>query len=129
MMIVDMIVTLIVAVLSGMGIGSGGLMVLYLTLFRDSSQLAAQGLNLLFFLFAAASSMLVHLSRRHIRFGAVLLMIAGGLPAAYLGTRLALALPDVWVRRIFGVFLIIVGLPGVLGSNSNEKRKKKPKKY
>lgn len=129
MMIVDMIVTLIVAVLSGMGIGSGGLMVLYLTLFRDSSQLAAQGLNLLFFLFAAASSMLVHLSRRRIRFGAVLLMIAGGIPAAYLGTRLALALPDVWVRRIFGVFLIIVGLPGVLGSNPNEKRKKKPKKY
>lgn len=129
MMIVDMIVTLIVAVLSGMGIGSGGLMVLYLTLFRDNSQLEAQGLNLLFFLFAAASSMLVHLSRRHIRFGAVLLMIAGGLPAAYLGTRLALALPDVWVRRIFGVFLIIVGLPGVLGSNSKEKRKKKPKKY
>ena len=129
MMIVDMIVTLIVAVLSGMGIGSGGLMVLYLTLFRDNSQLEAQGLNLLFFLFAAASSMLVHLSRRHIGFGAVLLMIAGGLPAAYLGTRLALALPDVWVRRIFGVFLIIVGLPGVLGSNSKEKRKKKPKKY
>lgn len=129
MMVVDMIVTLIVAVLSGMGIGSGGLMVLYLTLFRESSQLAAQGLNLLFFLFAAASSMFVHLSRRHIRFGAVLLMIAGGLPAAYLGTRLALALPDVWVRRIFGVFLVVVGLPGVLGSRSDKKRKKNAKKY
>ena len=129
MMIVDMIVTLIVAVLSGMGIGSGGLMVLYLTLFRDNSQLAAQGLNLLFFLFASASSMIVHLSRRHIRFGAVLLMIAGGLPAAYLGTRLALALPEVWIRRIFGVFLVVVGLPGVLSSRFNEKRKKKTKKY
>lgn len=129
MMAVDMIVTLIVAALSGMGIGSGGLMVLYLTLLRGNSQLEAQGLNLLFFLFAAASSMIVHLSRRHIRLGAVLLMIAGGLPAAYLGTRLALALPEVWIRRIFGVFLVVVGLPGVLGSRFNEKRKKKTKKY
>lgn len=129
MMAVDMIVTLIVAALSGMGIGSGGLMVLYLTLLRGNSQLEAQGLNLLFFLFAAASSMIVHLSRRRVRLGAVLLMVAGGLPAAYLGTRLAIALPDVWVRRIFGVFLIIVGLPGVLGSRFNEKRKKKTKKY
>ena len=129
MIVVDMIVTLVVAALSGMGIGSGGLMVLYLTLLRDSAQLEAQGLNLLFFLFAAASSMVVHLSRRHIRLGAVLLMIAGGLPAAYLGTRLAVALPEVWVRRIFGVFLVVVGLPGVLGSNFNEKRRKKLKKY
>ena len=124
MMVVDVIVTLIVALLSGMGIGSGGLMVLYLTLFRDNSQLEAQGLNLLFFLFAAASSMIVHLSRRRIRLGAVLLMIAGGLPAAYLGTRLALVLPDDWVRRLFGVFLVIVGLPGVFSSASEKKKEK-----
>ena len=121
MIVVDILVTLAVAVLSGMGIGSGGLMVLYLTLVRHAPQLTAQGFNLLFFLFAATSSMGVHLARRRIRFAAVALMIAAGLPAAYLGTRLALLLPEGWVGRIFGAFLVLVGIPGVLGSRRMEK--------
>ncbi len=85
-----MLATFIVATLSGMGIGSGGLMVLYLTFVRNAPQLAAQGFNLLFFLFASASSMIVHLLRRKIFWLAVLIMILAGLPAAYLGTRCAL---------------------------------------
>ena len=125
MIVVDMIVTLIVAVLSGMGIGSGGLMVLYLTLIRGAPQLTAQGFNLLFFLFAATSSMGVHLARRTIRLPAVLLMVAAGLPAAYLGTQLALLLPQGLVGRLFGIFLILAGLPGVFGSRRTEKARKR----
>ena len=125
MIVIDMIVTLIVAVLSGMGIGSGGLMVLYLTLVRHAPQLTAQGFNLLFFLFAATSSMGVHLARRTIRLPAVLLMIAAGLPAAYLGTRFAIFLPEGLVGRLFGVFLILAGLPGVFGSRGIEKVRKR----
>ena len=58
-MLVDILVTLLIATLSGMGIGSGGLMVLYLTFVRHAPQLTAQGFNLLFFLFAAAASSLL----------------------------------------------------------------------
>ena len=107
----DMAVGALIATLSGMGIGSGGLLVLYLTLFRDMAQLRAQGMNLLFFLFAAASSMSVHLSRRRIRFGAAVLMICAGLLGSVLGVRLAVALPEAWVRRLFGIFLVLAGLP------------------
>ena len=56
MLWIDILATLLVATLSGMGLGSGGLMVIYLTLIRHVSQLPAQGFNLLFFLFASASS-------------------------------------------------------------------------
>ena len=110
---IDLSVTFAVAVLSGMGIGSGGLMVLYLTLVRNAPQLQSQGFNLLFFLFAAGASMAVHLSRRHIRLLSCALMVLAGLPFAYLGTRLAVFLPEALMRKIFGAFLIIVGLPGV----------------
>lgn len=123
-MLVDILVTLLIATLSGMGIGSGGLMVLYLTFVRHAPQLTAQGFNLLFFLFAAAASMGVHLARRHIRLPAVALMIVAGLPCAYLGTRLALLLPDGWVARAFGLFLILAGLPGVLGGRRIKKEEK-----
>lgn len=120
-MLLDIVISFLIAALSGMGIGSGGLMVLYLTLVCGAPQLTAQGFNLLFFLFAAASSMGVHLARRRIRLPAVLLMVAAGLPAAYLGTHLAHLLPDGWVARIFGIFLIIVGLPGLLGIKERKK--------
>ena len=126
-MFLDIVVTLVIAALSGMGIGSGGLMVLYLTFVRRTPQLTAQGFNLLFFLFAAASSMGIHLSRRHIRLPAVLLMIIAGLPAAYLGTRLAFWLPEGWAARLFGLFLVLAGLPGVFGTRASKKTKKKQK--
>lgn len=121
MLWIDIAVTFAVAVLSGMGIGSGGLMVLYLTLVRDAPQLQSQGFNLLFFLFAAASSMAVHLARRRIRLLSCLLMVLFGLPFAYLGTRLAVRLPEDLMRKLFGVFLIIVGLPGVFKRKSSKK--------
>ena len=50
------IASFIIALLSGMGIGSGGLLVIYLTLLEKVPQLTAQGINLLFFIFASASS-------------------------------------------------------------------------
>ena len=49
----DLLIGTAVAVLSGMGVGSGGLLVVYLTLAGGIAQPAAQALNLFFFIFAA----------------------------------------------------------------------------
>ena len=124
MLAIDIVATFIVATLSGMGLGSGGLMVLYLTLIRNAPQLLAQGFNLLFFLFASASSMIVHLLKRRIYWPAVLLLILSGLPAAYLGTRTALLLPEGLVAKLFGLFLISVGLSSLFGRNRAKKEQK-----
>ena len=40
----------LIAILSGMGVGSAGLLVVYLTMVLGAPQLTAQGINLLFFL-------------------------------------------------------------------------------
>lgn len=124
MLAIDLLATLVVATLSGMGLGSGGLMVLYLTLIRQAPQLPAQGFNLLFFLFASASSMIVHLLKRRIFWPAVLLLILAGLPSAYLGTRVALLLPEGLVAKLFGLFLVFVGVPGLFGRNRAKKGQK-----
>ena len=124
MIAIDMAATFIVAVLAGMGIGSGGLMVIYLTLIRGTEQLAAQGFNLMFFLFASCASMTVHLLRRHIYGLAVMIMILSGLPAAYLGTRLAILLPPMLGRGIFGFFLILVSLSSLTRAVKSKKTQK-----
>ncbi len=106
----DIPASLIIAVLSGMGVGSGGLLVLYLSAVRDIPQLAAQGLNLLFFIFASGASLFVHLTRRRTSLFPVLMLALGGLGGSLLGTRLAVGLPEEWVARCFGVFLLMAGL-------------------
>ena len=50
---VSFIVALITSVLSGLGIGGGGLLVIYLAFFTDTPQITAQGINLLFFIFSS----------------------------------------------------------------------------
>lgn len=124
---VDMIVTTVIAALSGMGIGSGGLLVLYLTFFRGTDQLSAQGMNLLFFLFAAAASMSVHLSRRNIRYLAVVIAVLGALPGAWLGSALALRLPGEWMTRLFGIFLVLVGFPTLFSPKKGSDKQKDQK--
>ena len=78
--------TFLVALLAGMGVGSGGLYVVYLTLFTEKNQLAAQGLNLYFFIFATGAALLVvayglfFRSRgKRLQQAALLLVLGGGI--------------------------------------------------
>ena len=50
---IGVIVGTLIALLSGMGVGGGGLFAVYLSMFTDIPQLSVQGYNLLFFLFSA----------------------------------------------------------------------------
>ena len=109
MSVVDLLAISVIAVLSGMGIGSGGLLVLYLSFVHNTPQLQAQGLNLLFFIFASAASLCIHLARRRIPALPVVLLAAAGLVGSLLGTRLSSLLPEIWVARLFGIFLIGAG--------------------
>lgn len=109
MNVVDILAVLTIGVLSGMGIGSGGLLVLYLSLMHHTPQLQAQGLNLLFFIFASGTSLCIHLLRRRIPALPVVLLTAAGLLGSLMGTRLSAVLPEAWVARLFGIFLIGAG--------------------
>lgn len=104
------IAALAIALLSGMGVGSGGLLVIYLTLVENTPQLTAQGLNLLFFLFASASSLIVHVTKRKIFGGAVLVMGVCGIVGSLLGSFAAAHMPADLLGKIFGAVLVISGV-------------------
>lgn len=100
----------IVSLLSGLGIGGGGLFIVYLALFTDTPQLAAQGLNLLFFLFSAGASLPVHLTKRKIFTGAIGIMIITGALGALFGAYLSSHIDESVLRKMFGALLCISGL-------------------
>ena len=112
----DIIVGTAVAVLSGMGVGSGGLLVVYLTLAAGMSQAPAQALNLFFFLFAASASTAVNIRRRNIAWGCVILLGLGGAVGAIAGSAIAaMAKPRV-LRMLFGIMLTVTGARGLIGT-------------
>ncbi len=98
------------AVLSGLGVGSGGLLVIYLTLAENYEQITAQGLNLLFFLFSSGAAMLFHVMKRNINYSAVAFLVAFGLVGALIGSLLLKLLGSDAVRKIFGIMLIFSGV-------------------
>ena len=109
---INALVFLVLALLSGLGVGSAGLPVVYLTLVRDVPQLTAQGASLFFFALSSSASLLFQLLRKNVH-RAVLLLIPSGLLGAWLGSRLALSLPTALLRTLFGVFLLVTGALGL----------------
>lgn len=104
---IDPIAAFAVAVLCGMGVGGGGLLVIYLTLCRAVPQLEAQGINLVFFIASAVASMIANRKRvSELKKSAVI----GGFGAlgSLFGSRLAHAVEVSTVRCAFG-FLLLFG--------------------
>lgn len=97
-------------ILSGFGIGGGTLLLIYMTTFAGVPQNLAQGVNLLYFLPAAATALPAHIKNGYIDgktvWPAALAGLAGTALAAWLATGLDVEL----LRRCFGGFLIVVGL-------------------
>lgn len=130
MLIADILVGFIVAVLSGLGVGSSGLLVVYLTAVHKLQQQEAQGVNLLFFIVAASFSLLVHRRKRKIHYGILLLLIASGILGALLGSHVAGTTAPAIVRTCFGALLVVSGAVTLLQSfcrgkkHSGEKNKK-----
>ena len=113
---IDFLVNCGVALLSGLGVGSGGLLVVFLTEYRDVGQLFAQGVNLIFFIFSSGASTAVNLRARNICYGAVTMMSLGGAIGAIVGALVASVLDPDLLRIGFGAMLLIGGVPSFIKS-------------
>ncbi len=113
----------LIAMMTGMGIGSAGLMVIWLTAVLGIPQLEAQGINLIFFLISASASMVIHLGKRHIPPLQVLLLACIGMAAAYFGSRTAMVLPQQLIRKLFGAMLAVSGSISLLRHDRKDRKK------
>ncbi|MBQ8275399.1 MAG: sulfite exporter TauE/SafE family protein [Clostridia bacterium] len=102
------------AILSGLGVGSAGIFVLYLTLVAGYAQPEAQALNLLFFLLSAGAALLLHARERRIPVRVVLFLAVCAVPGAMAGSYLVRVLDAGLLRRLFGGMLVVTGLPQLL---------------
>ena len=116
--------------LGAMGLGGGGILVIYLTLVVGMPQLQAQGVNLLFFLPCAVISIIINAKRKLIDWRNALWIALGGLPATLLGIWLSDLIDARWIGYLFAGLLMFIGarelFSGVASSFFAKKEPKKP---
>jgi uncharacterized membrane protein YfcA len=108
-----MIIICLIGFLSGfigaLGLGGGGVLVMFLTVFLGIGQLKAQGINLLFFIPVGIFAIIFHCKKKLINWKIALPAIISGLIGAALGCFLANFLGAAILRKIFGAMLLLLG--------------------
>ncbi|MBO5909413.1 MAG: sulfite exporter TauE/SafE family protein [Clostridia bacterium] len=97
-------------IIGAMGMGGGGVLLIYLTVFAGVGQIEAQGTNLLFFLPIGLLAIITYAIKKQIRWKTVLFMWLGGIFGAVLGYFVAELIGSERLSKSFAVFLIFFGI-------------------
>lgn len=104
-----------IAALSGLGVGSGGLLVIFLTSYLHFSPTDARVTNLLFFIISSTGALIIHALKGRIKYKLVLCAAAFGIVGTLIGTSLGRIIGDTMLKFLFGIMLVISGGYGVFG--------------
>ena len=112
-------------ILGGMGMGGGTLLIPLLTIFLQIGQKEAQAYNLISFLPMATVALIVHKKQNLLRLESVGYIVIPAVISAIFASFLALNIDSDFLKKGFGIFLILLG---VLFFISNVKKKGKESK-
>ena len=118
------LISLIIATLSGMGVGGGGLLVIYLTLIENVDQLIAQGANLCFFVATASSSTIYNSFKKKIEWKTTLILSVMGIIFSLFGVWVAGKINPHFLRKMFGLMLSVSGSLSLISAFSKKKQNK-----
>ncbi len=104
------IIGLCMGILSGLAIGGGTLLVPALVIFMGIGQHVAQGICLASFIPTAVVAVVTHYRQGNVNIRLALCLTVGALAGAVVGAALASKVDAQLLRRIFGFFLIAMGI-------------------
>ncbi len=97
-------------IISGMGIGGGAILIPALSMFQGTEQKLAQGINLVYFIPTALIALAVHIKHKRVELKTALVIGLCGVAGAVAGSFFAMQLSSDILRRIFGGFLLLIGV-------------------
>ncbi|HWR62648.1 MAG TPA: sulfite exporter TauE/SafE family protein [Clostridia bacterium] len=97
-------------IISGMGIGGGTILIPALVFLVGTRQQIAQSINLIVFIPSAVAALIVHAKKRNIEKGLFLKLVVTGCAGAAAGSLMAVNMDSAILKKIFGIFLFIVGI-------------------
>lgn len=119
-------------IVAGMGMGGGTILIPILTIFFDLKQQLAQGINLLAFLPCSIVSLIIHCKNKLVNFKVGIPIVICGVVSSVMGSLLAMSIESKLLKRLFGGFLLLIGVFQVVmavKSIIKNKEKDDTKKY
>ena len=107
---VELIVGIVLGFLSGLGVGGGTLLILWLGMACGMEPSTARQINLMFFIVAAGAATLVRWKKGNLHFSAILPAIISGMLFAGVFAFVSTVIDPQPLKRLFGVLLIAAGL-------------------
>ena len=107
--------------LSGLGIGGGSLLILWLTVALQMDPLTARSINLLFFLPSALIACTIRLRQGNLKIKPQLPAILAGSATAAVFSSISAGLDVQLLKRLFGIILLAAGLRELLYRPRNER--------
>lgn len=114
-------VTLALAVLAGLGVGSGGIYLLWLTEILQMSREDGILANLYFFIAALLPTAVIHWKRKRLDLPFLGQLLLLGFAGVFLGRWLAALLSPSFLRIFLGMFLIFSGIFSIFVMKKNKK--------
>lgn len=93
-----------------LGLGGGSVLIIYLALFTEVTQLTAQGTNLIFFIPIAAISVFIYAKRGVIKWRTILPIMVGGVVGTLTSSFLVSFINGDLLSKLFGGFIFIYGI-------------------
>lgn len=119
------ILGIIAGFIGGMGIGGGTILIPGLILITDLKQQTVQSINLVSFIPIALIALTIHTKNKNVNFKLAVPLILLGLLGAWLGSSIALRIPSETLRRLFGFFLLVMGIYEFFCKGKKEEIQKK----
>ena len=124
MNIAALLAGLLSGILGAMGLGGGAVLVIYLSLFTNTEQLTAQGINLLFFIPIAVIAVSIYGFKKQIKWKITLKIATWGLLGTTLGIMTADFLGGKLTAKAFGLLLVVLGINEIFKTKNKKVEKK-----
>lgn len=113
-MVIKLLVGTVLGFLTGLGIGGGSLLILWLTMVMGMPQAVARGINLLFFLPAAAIACFFRWKQGTLQPRKNLPAILSGAVTAAVFSLIGMRINTDTLKKFFGILLLFTGLRELL---------------
>lgn len=111
-------------IIGGMGMGGGTILIPALILFANIDPKIAQSINLLSSIPMTIFALLIHIKNKKVILKLVIPIASFGILGAIFGSFLATYLSSEVLKKVFGVFLLVIGVlevkKGILNPNKNK---------
>ncbi len=99
---------LIAGIISSLGMGGGTILILLLSIFLNTEQHVAQATNLVFFVPTSITAIIMNIKNKKINWKVSKDIIIYGVIGAILGSYISNYLPNEKLKRVFGIFLLLI---------------------